>query len=197
MADTILDQYIARLSNLNPFNVHAIKPDGEVVPWYEVTGAIVKDLVIDEVQLGIQVETISAQITHWGRLAAQAKRVWEIEEREYRRWRDYQILKQVEPPTDPQARKEWKRPTETILEATYRTHPDYPKHQQRIERAEEAFNASIAVQDGFRAKRDMLMRWVVRYRDDRNRNLPCRFSDHSGGLGRYLAQEHHHLRRTR
>lgn len=171
MADTILDQFITRLSNLNPFNIYAIHAGGEIKPWYEVTGAIVKDLVIDEVQLGTQVQTISAQVTHWGRLAAQAKRVWEIEEREYRRWQSYQILQMIEPPADAAARKEWKKPTEAVMEATYRTQPDYVKHQERIERAEEAYNACIAIQEGFKAKRDMLMRYVVRYRDETQPHL--------------------------
>ena len=171
MADTILDQYIARLSNLNPFNIYAIHGGGEVQPWYDVTGAIVKDLVVDEVALAQQVQTIGAQITHWGRLAAQAKRVWEIEEREYRRWRDYQVLKMVEPPTDPVVRKEWKKPTEQVIEATYRTDPDYVKYQQKVERAEEAYNAAIAVQEGFKAKKDMLMRYVVRYHDETQAHL--------------------------
>lgn len=171
MADTILDQFITRLSNLNPFNVYAVHPGGEVKPWYEVTGAIVKDLVIDEVQLGIQVQTIAAQITHWGRLAAQAKRVWEIEEREYRRWRDSVVLEMVEPPANPEDAKGWKKPTETIIEATYRTRPEYVQWNQRTERAEEAYNAALAVQDGFKAKRDMLMRYVARYRDETQPHL--------------------------
>jgi hypothetical protein len=171
MADTILDQYVARLSNLNPFNIFAVHADGTVHPWYEVSGAIVKDLVIDEVALGQQVQTISAQIAHWGRLAAQAKRVWEIEEREYRRWRDQIILEMVEPPADPQSRKDWKKPTELVIEATYRTHPEYVAWNQRIERAEEAHNAAIAVQEGFKAKRDMLVRYVTRHRDESQPHL--------------------------
>jgi hypothetical protein len=171
MNDTILDQYIARLQNLHSFNVFAIQKNGTVEPWYEVTGLIVKDLVIEEATLGQQVQTIGAQITHWGRLAAQCKRVWEIEERDYRRWRDYQILKMVEPPANPEPAKVWKKPSEAVIEATYRTDPDYVKWNQKIERAEEAYNAAIAVQDGFKAKKDMLMRYVVRYRDETQPHL--------------------------
>jgi hypothetical protein len=171
MADTILDQFIARLSNLNPFNIYAIHPDGSVRPWYDVTGAIVKDLVVDEVALGQQVQTIAAQVMHWGRLAAQAKRVWEIEERGYRQWRDRQILELIEPPADPERAKGWKKPTEIVIEATYRTDPEYAAWNQKIERAEEAFNACLAVQDGFRAKRDMLMRYVTKHRDDSQPHL--------------------------
>ena len=132
MADTILDQFIARLSNLNPFNVYAIHGDGTVQPWYDVTGAIVKDLVLDEVTLAQQVQTIGAQITHWGRLAAQAKRVWEVEERDYRRWRDYQILQMVEPPSDPAVRKEWKKPTEQVIEALAGRVPPYAVNAEEL-----------------------------------------------------------------
>jgi hypothetical protein len=171
MADTILDQYVARLQKLSSFNVYAINAEGGVVPWYEVTGAIVKDLVLDEVTLAQQVQTIGAQITHWGRLAAQCKRVWEVEEREYRRWRDYFILKMIEPPANPEAAKGWKKPTESVIEATYRTDPQYAKFNVAIERAEEAYNAALAVQDGFKAKKDMLMRYVVRYRDENQPHL--------------------------
>lgn len=171
MADNILDQFIARLQNLHPFNIYAIQADGGVQPWYEVTGLIVKDLVLDEVTLGQQVQTIAAQITHWGRLAAQAKRVWEIEERNYRRWRDYCFLKAIEAPTEPEAAKGWKKPTEAAIEASYRTDPEYVKHQSKIERAEEAYNAAIAVQEGFKAKKDMLVRYVVRYRDETQPHL--------------------------
>lgn len=169
--DTILDQFISRLQNLHPFNIHAIQADGGIQPWYEVTGLIVKDLVLDEVTLAQQVQTIAAQITHWGRLAAQAKRVWEIAEREYRRWRDYQVLKMIEPPANPELAKGWKKPTEAIIEATYRTDPEYVKYQVGIERAEEAYNGAIAVQDGFKAKKDMLVRYVVRYRDETQPHL--------------------------
>ena len=171
MADTILDQFINRLQNLHPFNINAIMDNGSVKPWYEVTGLIVKDLVIDEVALAQQVQTIAAQITHWGRLAALAKRVWEIEERDYRRWRDYQFLKMIEPPVEEDAAKKWKKPTEAAIEATYRTDPGYVKWQSRIERAEEAYNGAVAVQDGFKAKKDMLMRYVVRYRDETQPHL--------------------------
>ena len=171
MTQTILDQYVARLANLNSFNIYSVHADGSVKPWYDVTGAIVKDLVIDDVGLGNQVQTIAAQIMHWGRLAAQAKRVWEVEERGYRQWRDGIVLSLVEPPTESQARKEWKKPTESVIEATYRTDPAYVLWGQRVERAEEAYNAALAVQEGFKAKRDMLMRYVVRHADESQPHL--------------------------
>jgi hypothetical protein len=167
----LLDQYLARLQNLQSFNVYSVLANGSAEPWYEVTGAIVRDLVLDEATLAQQVQTIAAQITHWGRLAAQAKRVWEIEEREYRRWRDYQILKCLEVPKEAEARTVWKKPSEAVIEATYRTNPKYVDFNIRIERAEEAYNAAIAVQEGFKAKRDVLIRYVVRYKDETHAHL--------------------------
>ena len=45
---TALDTIIARLQNMAPFNVHEVLPDGDTRPWFEVSSAIVRDLVITE-----------------------------------------------------------------------------------------------------------------------------------------------------
>jgi len=162
MQDNILDQYIHRLQNLEPFNIYAVDALGRVSPWYEVTGEIVRDLVIHPAALRVQVETISAQIQHWGRMAAQCKRVWEIEERDFRIWKAEEYVKLATNPGD----SNWKKPSDTFIDSEIRTRPEYRDWYVRVERAEEAFNAAMAIVDGFRAKRDMLKAAVYRNGED-------------------------------
>lgn len=163
-----LDQIVSRLQNLAPFNVHQVTPTGATEPWFEVTGGIVKDLVLSDDNLAEQVESISAQIMHWGRLAAQCKRVWEIAERQYRIWRDRTVLELLEPTTKPDG---WKKPTQAQVDSTIRTQPEYVVHYEAQERAEEAYNAALAVLDGFRAKKDMIKAAVIRATEGRAARL--------------------------
>lgn len=163
---TVLDQYVSRLQNMRPFNIFTIDLKGQVGPWYEVTSEIVRDLVIHDYDLATQVQTISAQIQFWGRMEAQCKRVWQIEERNYRRWRDAQVVRLARPPDDAVEAKGWKKPTDKQIEATYRQMPAYHRYWDSVERAEEAFNASHAILEGFRAKKDMLRSHVYRSKED-------------------------------
>lgn len=163
---TALDQYVARLQNMRPFNIYNIDSKGEVAPWFEVTSEVVKELVIQTYDLGTQVQAISAQIQFWGRMESQCKRVWEIEERNYRRWRDAQYLALSQPPNDPIEARDWKKPTEKKIEALYRQMPEYDQHWTAVERAEEAFNGAHAILEGFRAKKDMLRSHVYRSKED-------------------------------
>ena len=161
--DNLLDQYIARFQNIPSFNIHAVAEDGlKSVPWYEVTPEIVRDLVVNELAIPLQVETIAAEIQKWGRLAALAKRIWEMEERRYRAWRSAFMLKALDP-TGKEAG--WKKPTTDAIEASYRVALAYAEHQVEVERAEEAYNATESLLQAFRAKKDMLMRFAPRYHD--------------------------------
>lgn len=163
---TTLDQYVARFQNIRPFNIYTIDDQGNVGPWFEVTSDVVQELVIQIHDLQTQVQTISVQIQFWGRMESQAKRVWQIEERNYRRWRDAQILALSQPPDDPELAKGWKKPTEKRIEASYRQMPEYDHYWIAVERAEEAFNGAHAILEGFRAKKDMLRAHVFRSRED-------------------------------
>ena len=149
-----LDAVVARLQRLPEFTLDAIDGEGNVNPWYAVKGSIVVDVVIKETVLAQEVLSVSGQITHWGRLAAQAKRVWEIREREYRTWRDGFILRLLEEAD--------KKPTQAVIEATYRTDPAYAVWYGATEKAEEAYNSCVAILDGFKAKRDMLKAFAGR-----------------------------------
>ena len=161
--DTLLDQYIARFQNIPSFNIYALAEEGlKAVPWYEVTPEIVRDLVINELTIPAQVDTIAGEIQKWGRLSALAKRVWELEERGYRAWRSEFLLKAMDPAGKPEG---WKKPTTEMVEARYRTDPEYARWQVRVERAEEAYNATEGLLQAFRAKKDMLMRFAPRYHE--------------------------------
>lgn len=164
---TLLDQIIGKLQNLPAWNIYAIDEAADTSkPWYQVTGQIVRDLMITEATLEEQVASVSAQIMHWGRLESQARRVWVMEDRKYRQWREAISRKLHTPPADPDAAKGWKKPTEAQVESTYRTDPEYAIYQQRVERAEEAFNCTHAVLEGWRAKLEMMRLAVWRKRDN-------------------------------
>ena len=161
--DNLLDQYIARFQNIPSFNIHVIADDGmKSVAWYEVTSDIVRDLVVDELAIPMQVDTIAAEIQKWGRLTALAKRIWELEERSYRAWRSAFLLKALDPAGKPDG---WKKPTNDAVESMYRVDPDYAVYQTRVERAEEAYNATEALLQAFRAKKDILIRFAPRYHE--------------------------------
>jgi len=161
--DNLFDQYIARFQNIPSFNIHALTEDGmKSVAWYEVTSEIVRDLVINELAIPAQVDVIAAEIQKWGRLAALAKRIWELEERRYRAWRSAFMLTVLDPVGKPDG---WKKPTTDAIESMYRVAPAYADYQAAVERAEEAYNATESLLQAFRAKKDMLMRFAPRYHD--------------------------------
>ena len=156
----MLDQIIQRLQNISPFDIYSVTADGQVAPWYTVDGSIMQDLVIRDIDLAVQVQSISAQIAFWGRMVAQTKRVWEIEERNYRAWRSRFTVKQLSPAEGDKA------PSMAKVEALYRASPEYAKFQNATERAEEAHESSKSIFDAFKAKRDMLRASIYRSRDD-------------------------------
>lgn len=165
---TMLDKIATKLANVQPFNIYAIdEAKDEAKPWYQVTGAIAKELIINEAGIEEQVQSISAQIQHWGRLESQARRVWSMVDRKYRSWRSMLMVDAYTPPRlDSAAAKTWKKPTVEAAEAAYRADPNYPIWQASIERAEEAFNSTHAVLEGWRAKQDMMKIAVWRRRED-------------------------------
>jgi hypothetical protein len=154
MHPTEFDAIISRLQNMQPFNIHSIDENtGLNFPWYQVTGEIINQVIISQENLQVQAELISGQIAQWGRFRAVTKRVWEIEERRYRQWRDQFKLNALNPEGKPEG---WKKPSKEALECMYRTHPEYNEWYQKIERAEEAFNSACAIQEAFRAKKEMM-----------------------------------------
>jgi hypothetical protein len=156
-----LEAIIQRLSTINPVAITDVTVTGDLgAVGTMIDGKIVNELVIWEAGLVEQVQVIAAQIMRWGRLAAQAKRVWEIEERDYRIWRDGLTVSLAA------VADEKKKPPQYLLEAQMRADPLYPIFQKKLERAEEAYNVAQAVLEGFRAKKDMLKSSVVRSQED-------------------------------
>lgn len=154
--DTTLDAIVQALQNLPGFNIYAIDNVGVPVPWLEATGTdIAEELIIRESTLAIQVQSISVKIYEWGRLAARAQRIWEIEQRRERKWKA-QLLKTTMAEDAAKPEKERAKWTEKLQEALYRDHLEYEIWKERVERAAEAVNASQAVLEGFRAKARML-----------------------------------------
>ena len=154
-----LDKIVFRLQNMHPFNIYQVTEEGDAKPWWEVTGAeIVPQVVLNENDLTEQVQTISAQIMHWGRLVSQCKRVWEIEERKYRIWRDSYSLELLKAGEEDKTKKM----TKEVRDMTVRQHPEYTAYYIKTERAEEAYNAASAILDGFRAKKDAIKAAVYR-----------------------------------
>lgn len=156
-----LEAIVQRLALINPVVIVDVTGTGDLAPvGPSIDGKIVNELVIWEAGLVEQVQVVSAQIMRWGRLTAQAKRVWEIEERDYRIWRDG-LTVALASTTD-----EKKKPPQYLLEAQMRTDPLYLVHQKKLERAEEAYNVAQAILEGFRAKKEMLKTSVVRSQED-------------------------------
>jgi len=165
MSNTILDEYLARVQNIPSWNIHSISGDGMTVsPWYEVTSKqAVHDLVLDETRLHEQVSTVTGEIQKWGRLSALARRVWEVEERVYRTWRSAFLLQIMDPDEKPSG---WKKPTKEQCESKYRLDPAYAGFQVNIERAEEACNATEVMLSAIQAKKEMLLKFAYRRKDD-------------------------------
>lgn len=159
-----LDMIIARLQNVPDWNIHEVGPGGgSLAPWYQVASAdVVNRLVVNEAKLHQQLAAVAAEVFHWARLAALARRVWEIRERELVIWRDLLAVDLLDPA---EKGEKWKRPTEATVTATVHSMPEYAQFKREIERAEEAFNATQAVLEGFRAQLAVLKITVERAHD--------------------------------
>lgn len=138
--------------------IQSIDKDGKLSDWYTVDGRIVQELVVREIDLTTQVQAIAGQIAFWARMVAQTKRVWEIRERELRKWKAakyFEVVKAAE-----------KKPTEAKIAAEIRLMDGYEEKYTLVEAAEEAHNAAAGILDGFKAKRDQLRAHAYRPRDD-------------------------------
>ena len=148
---------------LAPFWISTISPKGDVVNYHLVDPKIVlNELVIQEGYLRDQVQLISAQIMFWGGLAARAKRVWEKVERDYRIWRDKTKLDLLSPAGKP---ADWKKPAVNSIDFEVRALPEYAIRYEMQENAEEVYNATTAILEGFKAKKDVMKQVVYRHQD--------------------------------
>lgn len=161
MIDLDYDAYLARMQNMPSWNIHMLSEDGKkTFPWYEVGPDIYRDLVVNEMNAPAEAATIASEIQKWGRLAALARRVWQVAERDYRAWRSAFLVVHMDPTDKPDG---WKKPTKDHLEAAYRVEPEYHKKQIEVERAEEAYNATETVVAALKAKKDALIRYAAQW----------------------------------
>lgn len=181
-ANQVLDAYVQRFQNLPPWNIHLLAPNGtSAKPWYEVTGeAIARELIFDELNTMVQVDTVAADIQKWSRLEAMCLRVWQLTERELRTWKAKFSLEAVKPPVfDAEAgeypeKEGWgtdskgkpKAPTQATIEALYRTHKKYAQLSINMERAEEAYNATRMVTEAFKVKARLIERFARKYHSE-------------------------------
>lgn len=156
-----MDAILQRLSKVPTFMIYEILGTGEVVPEYEIpTAQVVNELMLVEEDLVRQIQVIPAEIMNWGRLVAKAKRIWEVEERNYRVWRDTLYLELARAPEG------GKKPTEKMIDATIRATLEYRQWYERIERSEETYNSLLAILDGWRAKKELVRTAVVRQHEN-------------------------------
>lgn len=170
--DNRLDQILQRLQNMEPFWIYTIdgtNPDAPPQQWYQVGGDIVNALVISNATIDEQVRTVAGSITHWGRMTAQCKRVWDVEARHYAVWKARKRLEYMSPEGKPDG---WKKPSAAAAEDMYRCDPEYGRINARVERAEEAYNAALMVVDGFRALKDELRAYARRIADEMHLSTP-------------------------
>lgn len=158
MDQTLLDKMTQKFQNMASVHLYSIDVEGRVHQWWTIDPkeCLMPELVLVEANLSEQVQTISANITYWQRYVAQAKRVWEVREREYRVWRDGKMLELAVP--EPGSTKV---PAKDLREAKMRQDPEYLAYYNRTEEAEETYNTLVGMVDGLKAKREM-MNLVVR-----------------------------------
>lgn len=157
------DAYVQRLQNVPPFTIcHPTQDGNDVVEWYKVDPAqVVREAIIDHLNIPAQVSLCAAQIQTWGRYKSIAQRVVDIVERRYRIWRDSYCLTRIN-----KAKKDGEKvPTEKILERMYRCAPAYHHNYRRIEEAEEVLNAVSLVLEAFKTKANLLGAHSPMFRD--------------------------------
>lgn len=156
-----MDAILQRLAKVPEFVVHdLLNDDSVVIDFVLPTREVVNDLLLNEHDLIGQVQVIPAEIMNWGRLVARAKRIWEVTERGYRIWRDGMYLELADVETGK------KKPTEAFIQATIRVMPAYREWYQRIEQAEEEYNFLTAILNGWRSKRKLVRKAVVRQHEN-------------------------------
>jgi hypothetical protein len=149
------------------WNIHRFEQVGQEIkpqPWFEVDSRIVGVLAVREEGLEGQIAELPSQIQFWGHMEALAERALQWEMRQLRVWKSKIHLSMVTPP-DPTP-KDWKKPTEATVEATYRQMPDYELLQARIDRASEALTATRYVREAWLAKTQLMRLSVRRGHDD-------------------------------
>ena len=120
-------------------NIHVEKIDNEcnMESWFTITTSTLEEVDTDK--------DIAAQLRFWGIAAAKMRRIVNVRERLHRKWRS-RFYKEVTDPDEKPAG--WKKPTEKMVEAMYRTQKIYREQHEDIERAEEALGVVTSILKG-------------------------------------------------
>lgn len=156
------DSYAAALSGIPHVDLYVPEDGGHDLRfWMRIPiGPVVDRLLVLDSRLRFDVDHISAEVMHWGRLSAVARRAWTARERQYRVWKAEQELA-----IRKLAKKEGEKVTEGLIEAKYRTAPDYNAVCSKVEESQETFEAIDAIYRAFKSKVDVLMGEVRRVPD--------------------------------
>lgn len=157
-----LTSYLQGLQTfVGEMELERVDPEGLVQPVMRIRGAnLIPLLVINQHTLRDEVDRVAAEVMHWGALRAHARRVWEVREREMRTWRSRRELE-----IRAAAQKAGEKVTESVVEARYRTDPEYGVVNSRVEAAEAQFNLTDAAYQAFKVKADVLQADVRRAPD--------------------------------
>jgi hypothetical protein len=156
-----LDAYVQRLSQMTePVTMWTLDANGEVIPHFQVDGAIIQNLMVDEATLRSQVDRIASEQMHWGRITARQQRCHAVRERQLRQWKARVELEFRKAQDDL-----GKKTTEAMVEAHYRTAPEYAVVQVNVEACAEAAMVADVIYSAFRSKREMLRTDIVRVPD--------------------------------
>lgn len=159
--------YLARLAAMPPVQTFTVAETGVVTPAGPLDlQQVMRELVLTDANLRERVARVAGAVMTWGRIAAHARRAWAASDRRYRQWAAGVSLQLLTPPADPAEAKNWKKPTEKQVQATYRQRDEYAAFQNLIEATEEAYNVASAVLDAFKVQRDVMRQFVHRIHDD-------------------------------
>ncbi len=148
----VLTQLVQKFQNMPPIQIDAIMEGGDIHGWFTVNPSdIIPSLVISQDTMAEAAGT-AAEILYWGRLVAHCQRVWEIRQRNLRTWKAERYLSEV----DLAESKKEKKPSDKLIEAKYRVHPEYNNINHLTEKAGESFSGVQCILDAFKAKRDLL-----------------------------------------
>lgn len=160
----IRDQ-LSKLSMIPPFTVRAIdEATGQPRDWFFGGADTVQSLrCLDSTDLSRIQALIGPELARWQRAAAASKRVWQHHDRALREWKAAKTLELTTPPAgaeveedEPEVagkkkdkKKVWKAPTVAVVEATYRTAPEYKTLNIAVERAEETYSVCLGIIDAW------------------------------------------------
>ena len=154
--------YVQTLQFMRPFTVYMLTATDELEVYMHISGdTIIPALVLDEHDLGGQLERSAAEVGWWSRLAAQCDRVVQAKERRYAAWKAKLRLENAGVVLESTGKK----PTVAQLDDLYRMHEDYHAIGRTLEEVREALKSCEGIRNAFEAKRELLQKTIWRGMD--------------------------------